>query len=142
MGWTCSGRSLSRNTNLTNTSTRSLGCFTGRNAKRDSEGRDFSRDPRSVSFPGFRRLCWSVLWLVFLCLSVLSRAVPKLSLSTRPQRYRLSGVSDKAIRSALTGRPCRTPRTINGWSLTDRKRRNGEKSPKSINKGLKFLTDM
>lgn len=42
-----------------NTSTRSSGCCTGRNERRNSEGRDFSRGPRPVSLPGFRRLCWS-----------------------------------------------------------------------------------
>lgn len=42
-------------------------------------------------------------------LSVLSRVAPKLSLSTRPQRYRLSGVSDKAIQAPLPGGLAYTP---------------------------------
>ena len=85
--------------------------------------------------PGFRRLFWSVLLLVFLCLSVLSRAAPELSLSTRPQRYRLSGVSDKAIRSALVGRPCLRPGQSFRWSLTERKGRNVENCPQPIIEG-------
>ena len=109
--------------------------YTGRNGRRNNEGRDFSRGPRPVSLPGFRRLFWSVLLLVFLCLSVLSRAAPELSLSTRPQRYRLSGVSDKAIRSALVGRPCLRPGQSFRWSLTERKGRNVENCPQPIIEG-------
>lgn len=70
------GRFLRRETRFMSTSPRSSGCCTARSAKRNSEGRDFSHGPRPVSLPGFRRLCWSVLLLVFLCLSVLSRAAP------------------------------------------------------------------
>ena len=33
--------------------------LTGRNARRNNEGRDFSRGPRPVSLPGLRRLCCS-----------------------------------------------------------------------------------
>lgn len=76
-------------------------------------------------------------------LSVLSRAAPNSPFPPRPQSYRLSGVSDKAIRSALVGRPCRTPRTILLLVANGEKGKEWAKVlPKPINKRLKFLTDI
>ena len=108
-------------------STRSSGYCTGRNGRRNNEGRDFSRDPRPVSLSGLLCSGWSALLLVFLSLS---RAVPKLSLSTRPQRYRLSGVSDKAIQAPSPGGLAYAP--DNQWLVANGKKGGGMgKSPPS-----------
>lgn len=133
-GWTCSGRFLRRETRFMSTSPRSSGCCTARSAKRNSEGRDFSHGPRPVSLPGFRRLCWSVLLLVFLCLSVLSRAAPN---SPFPPARKITDCP--GCRTRLYGAPLSaalpTPRTSFRWSLTDRKRRNVKNCPKLIIEG-------
>lgn len=79
--------------------------------------------PKKTEHPGIARSLYPVLLgSLSVCLPSVtpSHAAPELSLSTRPQRYRLSGASDKAIQAPSPGGLAYSP--DNQWLVA-----NGEK---------------